>query len=254
MNSTSIRNYGLCLRYIWQTHRRFYIRNIVSPSLVVLILAVLTTLPAITSGFLDFEGMRVVSWVFSNFLIPIWAMVIVCSTFHPLYTRGARTDFLMLPVGNAPKFWAMITMAVISIIQMALLTEIVGILIALPWGTELYQAFSHFSFSDFCWHPQLTTVVYSICIFFIFIPGVALWINSKKYRHNIVPTAIVLLLIFSVVLTFGDVVYDVAFLVSNADSVSDVVVGLVFAALGIFCWARAYANFCHAEIVNRLNH
>lgn len=254
MNKTFIHNFCLCLRYIWQIHRRFYVRNVVGLALIVLFIFLLSLLPNIANSSSNFSMIPLWLFTISNMLVPLWAMLIVCCTFHPLHTRANRADFLILPVGNAPKFWAMIAMSGVSVILMTVITEIVVFMVFLMVGKSDDFVALRTSFDDMIFSFSRLYVFNPYNIGLVLFPSIALWINSVFYRHNIVCTSVVLIVILTVMVSFGDSIFGVALLDTHSFFIANVILWLVSLALAVCCWRRAYVNFCHSQIVDRHNH
>lgn len=245
------------MKYIYRFDRKWYLGwTLAAPCLLLgfILLLVVLGLGGDQSA-VDVDNVGPMSAIMLLAICPI----IVCSTFHPMYNKRRRIAFLSLPAKVSEKFVAQLLLNAMVLVATV---AIVGLINYVVWVNDdsgytawnFRSIFVEFGAADF------SVLAWALNVYlYLLMPSLLLFINSRVYRHNIVPSAIIVILLN----TFG--MFLIFLMQVTVDSLDDfimsedglracayVLLGLEIVAV-LVLWVMTYRNFKRSQIRDFFN-
>lgn len=185
--------------------------------------------------------------------------IIVCCTFHPMYNKRRRIAFLSLPAKVSEKFVAQLLLNAMVLVATV---AIVGLINYVVWvnNDSGYTAWNFFSIFVEFGAADFSVLAWALNVYlYLLMPSLLLFINSRVYRHNIVPSAIIVILLN----TFG--MFLIFLMQVTVDSLDEffmsedglracayVLLGLEIVVV-LALWVMTYRNFKRSQIRDFFN-
>lgn len=250
MKNFSFARFLSVMKYIYRFDRKWYLGwTLAAPFLLLSAMALLVVLGLLVEENLitvESVGIMTVGLMFTI------SPVVVCCTFHPMYNKRRRIAFLSLPASVNEKFAALLVMNALVLVVMAVVMCTINFVVYLTDDSYRHIWNFHYMMVEMR-ATDLDGMVWAIYAYlYLLLPSLLLFVNSRVYRFNIVPSAVIVGTLNMVgLITF----LVLATTVDEPDVINAffyVVLGLeVVAALAL--WVLAYRNFKRSQIRDFFN-